>query len=112
MAYFSNSSEGECFYSQCEKCIFGELPCPIFVVQCNHNYSACNNKEARTILDELIDNNGNCAMWQEFQNELDIDINPKYAQNKYQLKIRQFDILKKVKENAERSSIIQIRNGE
>lgn len=112
MAYFSNSSEGECLFAQCEQCIFGELPCPIFNAQLNHNYSACNNKEAREILDELIDNSGNCTMWNEFRNVLDVDINPEYAQDKYQLKIRQLDMLKKVKENAKRASVIQTGNGE
>jgi hypothetical protein len=99
MAYFSNSTEGSVFYEQCEKCIFGELACPIALVQFNHNYSACNDKEAREILDTLVNNNGDCAMWKEFQNVLDIEKNPSYPETKYQLKIAQLDMLNKVKNN-------------
>lgn len=75
MAYFSNSTEGDCLDHQCGKCKYGQSSCPIFWVQLEYNYSACNNPTARAILDYLIDNNGNCAMWREFQKDLEIDPN-------------------------------------
>lgn len=93
MAYFSNGSEGECMENQCAKCIFGELSCPIALVQYNHNYSACNNKEARKILDTLINDNGDCSMYNEFENVLSREKNGEYPENKMQLKIRQLDKL-------------------
>jgi hypothetical protein len=96
MAYFSNSSEGSCLDEQCEKCIFGELSCPIFLVQVNYNYEACNNKTAREILNTLIDNDGNCSMYKEFKNSLDRETNPDYASNKMQLKIWQLDKLNEI----------------
>lgn len=75
MAYFSNSSEGDCLLMQCAKCKYGQLACPIFQVQIMYNYDACNNEVARKILDVLIDNNGNCSMWEEFQKDFEIDPN-------------------------------------
>lgn len=93
MAYFSNGSEGMVFDEQCSRCIFGELACPIALVQMNHNYSACNNKEAREILDELVANDGTCYMFKEFENTLSREINPAYPETKMQLKIQQLDML-------------------
>lgn len=75
MAYFSNSSEGSLFDEQCTKCKYGQECCPIALVQMNHNYSACNNKEARTILDTLVSDDGTCAMWKEFRKDLEINPN-------------------------------------
>ncbi|MBA7500883.1 hypothetical protein ES704_03645 [subsurface metagenome] len=73
MAYFANSTEGECFDEQCSKCKYGELPCPIWLVQSNHNYDACNNKIARQILDELVSDDGTCTMFEEFKKDFNID---------------------------------------
>lgn len=63
MAYFANGMDGNCFTRQCEKCILGDKGCPIFGVQYMYNYEACNNKTARAILDDLVSNSGECAMF-------------------------------------------------
>lgn len=73
MAYFSNGTEGEVLDYQCSLCKYGDKACPIFLVQFNYNYDACNNKVARKILDDLIANNGTCAMWKEFRNDFRVD---------------------------------------
>ena len=73
MAYFSNSSEGMCFDEQCLICKYGEDPCPIAFVQMEYNYKACNNKVARNILDYLVKNTGECAMFVQFKTDLHID---------------------------------------
>jgi hypothetical protein len=64
MAYFPNGSAGEVFDEQCGRCRYGEGPCPIWWVQHQHNYSACNNREARKIIDYLVHNDGTCAMFE------------------------------------------------
>jgi formate hydrogenlyase subunit 6/NADH:ubiquinone oxidoreductase subunit I len=76
-AYFSNSCEGIVFDYQCTLCKWGEEPCPIALVQHEYNYEACNNTVARKILDELVENNGTCAMWKQFKNDLRVDPNAK-----------------------------------
>ena len=63
MAYFPNSTAGEVFYAQCAKCRYGESPCPIALAQMNFNYDACNNEVATKILDSLVSNDGDCAMF-------------------------------------------------
>ena len=73
MAYFSNGSEGMCFDDQCNKCIFGQEPCPISWVQVDNNYEAVNNPVATKILDYLVKNDGTCAMYKEFESRLSID---------------------------------------
>lgn len=72
MAYFSNGTEGEVFDEECSKCIFGDKPCPIALVQAEFNYSACNVPVARKILDALVKNSGECAMRKTFNDELTI----------------------------------------
>ena len=63
MAYFPNGSAGEVFDEQCGRCKFGEGPCPIWHVQHEFNYSACNIPIARGILDALVKDDGTCAMY-------------------------------------------------
>lgn len=63
MAYFPNGTSGECFSEQCGRCRFGEMACPIYVVQSTYNYDACNVPVARKILDALVKNDGTCAMF-------------------------------------------------
>lgn len=74
MAYFGNSCEGNVFETQCSKCVYGEDACPIALVQIIYNYEACNNKTAREILDTLVKNDGTCAMFHKFENDLSIEI--------------------------------------
>lgn len=50
MAYFSNGSEGMCFDEQCSRCKYGQMPCPIALVQYKYNYDSCNNERARKFL--------------------------------------------------------------
>ena len=73
MAYFANSSAGECFDEQCSRCKYGSEYCPIHSAQSNYNYDACNNEVASKILDMLVDNNGTCAMFEEFKKDFNID---------------------------------------
>jgi hypothetical protein len=63
MAYFSNGTSGECFHEQCAKCRYGEGYCPIWYVQNEYNYKACNIEMARAILDHLVKDDGTCAMF-------------------------------------------------
>ena len=51
------------FDLQCSMCRYGEDPCPIALTQMEYNYKAANNKTARAILDDLVANNGTCAMY-------------------------------------------------
>ena len=77
MAYFSNSSDGDCLSEQCNKCKYGQSPCPIFWLQLEYNYEAHAEGQsvAAVMLDYLIDNDGNCAMWKQFQKDLEVDPN-------------------------------------
>lgn len=72
MAYFANSTEGSVFEYQCSLCKYGDKACPIFFVQFEFNYDACNNEVARKILDHLVENNGGCAMFKEFKKDFAI----------------------------------------
>lgn len=62
MAYFSNGSEGMCFDDQCSDCKYGEMPCPIALVQQFYNYDAVGNEVATKILDNLVRQDGTCVM--------------------------------------------------
>ena len=68
MAYFSNGSAGSCFEEQCVRCRYGEGPCPIYWVQSQYNYDACNNEVATKILDELVKQDGTCTMFKLDEN--------------------------------------------
>lgn len=72
MAYFSNSSEGSLFDYQCSICKYGDEPCPIAWVQLDNNYEACNDEVARKILDYLVTNDGECAMFKVFRKDLEV----------------------------------------
>lgn len=63
MAYFPNGSAGEVFDAQCGKCRYGDEGCPIWLVQNEFNYEACNVPVARKILDALVKDDGTCAMF-------------------------------------------------
>lgn len=80
MAYFSNGSEGMVFEDQCAKCKYGAKACPIALVQMLYNYDAvkaenAGDNTATLILDSLVQNNGTCNMWKEFQADFEIDPN-------------------------------------
>jgi len=62
MAYFANGTEGMAFDEECSTCKYGEIECPIAWVQMNYNYEACNIPVARAILDDLVADDGKCAM--------------------------------------------------
>jgi len=64
MAYFPNGTSGMCFDSQCAKCRYGDVACPIAWVQNYYNYDACNNTIATSILDSLVKEDGTCTMFQ------------------------------------------------
>lgn len=75
MAYFSNGSEGSCFDYQCSICKYGQQPCPIALVQMEYNYDQHNDKSgtARKILDTLVDDDGACAMFKQFEKDLTLN---------------------------------------
>jgi len=77
MAYFPNGTAGMCFDDQCQKCKYGEEPCPIAMVQMNYNYDACNNKVATAILKNLVQDNGTCAMFECFKKDFTKDTEDK-----------------------------------
>ena len=72
MAYFSNGSEGAVFDEQCSMCKYGDRPCPIFWVQMEYNYDACNNETARKILNDLVKDDGTCEMFKQFKEDFQI----------------------------------------
>jgi len=69
MAYFSNGTEGMKFKYQCSLCRYGEEQCPIALVQELYNYEACNNATAQGILNILVENDGTCTMFKEFEGD-------------------------------------------
>jgi len=66
MAYFSNSTEGECFDFQCAQCKYGLSPCPIAAVQAAYNYDQKKDETgtAKKILDSLVKQDGTCTMFE------------------------------------------------
>lgn len=73
MAYFSNGSEGMCLDEECIGCKYGQDPCPIYNIQMEFNYKACNNEVATKILNALINNHGDCSMKQTFIKDFKTD---------------------------------------
>lgn len=73
MAYFPNGSSGEVFDEQCGRCRYGEQFCPIWAVQNIYNYDACNNEVATKILNDLVKNDGTCAMFKIDEAHFDKD---------------------------------------
>lgn len=73
MAYFSNGTEGMVFDHQCSLCRYGEEPCPIAWVQHEYNYEQCASPVAKKILNDLVQNNGTCAMWRTFKKDFRVD---------------------------------------
>ncbi len=69
MAYFPNGTAGYAFDLQCEKCKYGDDPCPIAGVQFCYNYDAVNNEVATKILDDLISDDGECKMYKAFEKD-------------------------------------------
>lgn len=69
MAYFSNSGDGSCFEEQCDKCRYGLQPCTIARIQLNYNYKAVNNREASSILNDLVKDDGTCEMFKLFKKD-------------------------------------------
>jgi hypothetical protein len=71
MAYFANSSE-ETFDEQCDKCKYGQKPCPIAAIQMEFNYDAVNNEVATKMLNCLVSQKGECSMFNTFFNDFAI----------------------------------------
>lgn len=69
MAYFSNSSDGATFDAQCGICKYGEEPCPIAYVQLTYNYDQSNNQVAKKILNDLVNEKGECTMFKRFKKD-------------------------------------------
>ena len=82
MAYFSNGSEGMCFDDQCQRCKYGQAPCPIALVQISYNYDAVNNEVATKILDALVKGDGTCVMFELDKKHFDISGNADFFEPK------------------------------
>lgn len=76
MAYFSNSSE-DTLSEQCSKCKYGQDACPIFAIQINYNYDQHNDKSgtATKIMNELVKQDGTCAVWVMAKEHFAVDPN-------------------------------------
>lgn len=72
MAYFPNGTSAEIFDNQCGECKFGEQTCPIYYVQINYNYEACNEELPTKILNDLVTDKEGCLMFIRFNAELSI----------------------------------------
>jgi len=101
MAYFSNGSEGMCFDEQCSKCKYGQMPCPIALVQHEYNYDACNNETARKILDTLVKDNGDCAMFEMAKSDFEV-IQEESNENGF--------LENKIKEFYEQTKLVEFNN--
>lgn len=62
MAYFANGTEGMVLDCQCADCPYGQDPCPIYLMQAEFNYEACNDKLGRRIMASLVNEDGICQM--------------------------------------------------
>lgn len=80
MAYFPNGTSGMCFYEQCSRCRYGEGPCPIWRVQNDYNYKACNNEVASAILNDLVKDDGTCTMFEHDPKTFELPEAPPMAQ--------------------------------
>lgn len=69
MAYFSNSTDGAEFDAQCSICKYGDEFCPIWYVQIEYNYDACNNEVATKILNALVKDDGTCEMFKKYKKD-------------------------------------------
>ena len=54
MAHFSNSAEGEIFHNECDTCPYGEMDCPIRLVQLAYNYDQKESRMAKDIMNYLV----------------------------------------------------------
>jgi hypothetical protein len=62
MAYFSNGCEGEILDQQCADCQYGEMPCPIALVQSTYNYQQIGNLRLEAAMNVLVNPKGECQM--------------------------------------------------
>jgi hypothetical protein len=79
MAYFSNGTEGSVFDYQCSLCKYDGGACPIATVQYMFNYEACNNATAQAILNVLVQNDGTCEMFKQFEKDFSLKVAEKEA---------------------------------
>jgi len=70
MAYFSNSSDGEKLYRQCEECFYDmdteqeTHSCPVHAVHLMYNYDQCDRgqEKLRGALNILVNEHGECQV--------------------------------------------------
>jgi DnaJ-class molecular chaperone len=48
---------------QCGECPYGELPCPIAIVQTMFNYDQCNIPKFEEAMNQLVNEKGECMMF-------------------------------------------------
>lgn len=77
MAYFPNGTSAGSFNNQCSMCKFGDKACPIYWVQINYNYEACNEKLPTAILNDLVTDKTGCVMFNRFKKDLKITVSAK-----------------------------------
>ena len=71
MAKISNGSDpvGVNFDKQCSECEFGQLDCPIALVQYLYNYDQYKNELASEILEALVSTETGCKMFELIKKE-------------------------------------------
>lgn len=65
------------FDDQCARCKFGDKPCPIALVQMVYNYDQLNDTTgtARKMLNELVKDDGTCAVYEMAKADFAVDPN-------------------------------------
>lgn len=64
MAQYSNGCEGIILDEQCSECIFGNISCPIALVQTIYNYDQVGNQTATEILEIIVSSENGCSMFE------------------------------------------------
>lgn len=66
MAYFSNSTDGDVLYQQCENCPLNANPdenhCEVLIVQELFNYDQVRNEKLREAMSILVADDGTCRI--------------------------------------------------
>lgn len=75
MAYFSNGTEGIAFDLQCAKCKYGEKSCPVAAMQLLWNYDQVGNDLAEKIMDNFVQKDGTCTIYEMAKADFAIDQN-------------------------------------
>lgn len=75
MAYFSNSSEGECFDDQCSRCKFGQMACPVALLQMEYNYEQLREPTGKLteVMNLLVKEDGTCTVFEMAKADFEVE---------------------------------------